>query len=130
MSNTTTIEVMWRPGCPYCSSLRRGLRRAKIETTEHNIWSSKDASARVRKATGGDETVPTVFVGGRALVNPSVRQVTDAIKAAGLAGPDEPKAATGDRPSSSWMRRARSRVARWMGAETDTTSTDAEVSPP
>ncbi len=77
---TTTIEVMWRPGCPFCSSLRRGLRRAGVVTTEHNIWSSAGAAARVRRATGGDETVPTVFVGRRALVNPSVDQVVDAIR--------------------------------------------------
>lgn len=77
-----TVEVMWRPGCPFCSSLRRGLSRAGVATTEHDIWSSKSAAARVRQATGGDETVPTVFVGNHALVNPTVRQVVDAIKAA------------------------------------------------
>ncbi len=76
-----TIEVMWRPGCPFCGSLRRGLSRAGVATIEHDIWSSADAAARVRGATGGDETVPTVFVGPRALVNPSVRQVVDAISA-------------------------------------------------
>ncbi|CAN5544848.1 hypothetical protein BH10ACT10_BH10ACT10_00700 [soil metagenome] len=73
---------MWRPGCPFCGSLRRGLSRAGVATIEHNIWSSADAAARVRQATGGDKTVPTVFVGDRALVNPSVRQVIDAIRAA------------------------------------------------
>jgi len=77
-----SVEVMWRPGCPFCSSLRRGLSRAGVATIEHDIWSSADAAARVRGATGGDETVPTVFVGNRALVNPSVRQVVAAIKAA------------------------------------------------
>ena len=77
-----SIEVMWRPGCPFCSALRRGLSRAGVVTHEHDIWSSADAAARVREATGGDETVPTVFVGDRALVNPSVRQVVDAITAA------------------------------------------------
>ncbi len=76
-----TIEVMWRTGCPFCTSLRRGLSAAGVATTEHDIWSSTDAAARVRAATGGDETVPTVFVGERALVNPSVRQVVAAIRA-------------------------------------------------
>jgi glutaredoxin len=76
-----TVEVMWRPGCPFCGSLRRGLSRAGVATIEHDIWASADAAARVREATGGDETVPTVFVGPRALVNPSVRQVVDAISA-------------------------------------------------
>lgn len=94
---TTSVEVMWRPGCPFCSSLRRGLSRAGVATVEHDIWSSPDAAARVRGATGGDETVPTVFVGDRALVNPSVRQVVAALRAddpdhhlvaGGPAGPD------------------------------------------
>lgn len=52
------IEVLWRPGCPYCSRLRRGLRHAGVDTVEHNIWSDAAVSARVRAATGGDETVP------------------------------------------------------------------------
>ncbi len=77
----TGVEVMWRPGCPFCRSLRRGLSRAGVATTEHDIWSSTEAAARVREATGGDETVPTVFVGDGALVNPSVRQVIAAIRA-------------------------------------------------
>jgi uncharacterized protein (DUF427 family)/glutaredoxin len=74
------IEVLWRPGCLFCSALRRGLRRAGIRTVEHNIWSDPDAAARVRAATGGDETVPTVVVGTRALVNPSVSQVVSAAR--------------------------------------------------
>lgn len=74
------IEVMWRPGCPFCSSLRRGLSRVGVATIEHDIWPSAHAAARVREATGGDETLPTVFVGARALVNPSVRQVLVAIR--------------------------------------------------
>ena len=75
------IEVLWRPGCPFCSSLRRGLRRRAIVTTEINIWDDPGAAARVRAVTGGDETVPTVFVGTAALVNPSVREVVDTVKA-------------------------------------------------
>lgn len=79
---TPGVEVMWRPGCPFCRSLRRGLRRAGVETTEHDIWASPEAAARVRAATGGDETVPTVFVGEVSLVNPSVAQVLAALTAA------------------------------------------------
>ena len=75
------IEVLWRPGCPFCSRLRRALRRRAIPTTEINIWEDPAAAARVRAVTGGDETVPTVFVGNVALVNPSVREVADAVTA-------------------------------------------------
>ncbi len=74
------IEVLWRPGCPFCSSLRRGLRRRAIATTEVNIWDDPSAAERVRAVTGGDETVPTVFVGTVALVNPSVREVVNAVE--------------------------------------------------
>lgn len=82
--DTTTgarVEVLWRPGCPFCGSLRRGLRRAGIDTVEHDIWADPSAAARVRRATGGDETVPTVVIGSRALVNPSIAQVRTALRA-------------------------------------------------
>ena len=75
------IEVLWRPGCPFCSRLRRGLARAGIETVEHDIWADPEAAARVREVTGGDETIPTVLVGSRALVNPSVAGVVAAVRA-------------------------------------------------
>lgn len=74
-------EVLWRPGCPFCVSLRRGLLRAGVSTVEHDIWASPDAAARLRAVTGGDETVPTVIVGTQSLVNPSVRQVLRALEA-------------------------------------------------
>lgn len=77
---TPRVEVMWRPGCPFCASLRRGLGRAGVVTEEQDIWTSAEAAARVRAATGGDEVVPTVFVGRHALVNPSVAQVMAAIR--------------------------------------------------
>lgn len=74
------VEVLWRPGCPFCMNLRRGLRRRGVTTTEVDIWADRGAAERVRAVTGGDETVPTVFVGARALVNPSVREVVAAIE--------------------------------------------------
>lgn len=74
------VEVLWRPGCPFCSRLRRGLRRAGVETQERNIWSDPQAAALVRAVTGGDETVPTVMVGERGLVNPSVSDVVSALR--------------------------------------------------
>lgn len=91
------IEVLWRPGCPYCSRLRRGLQRAGIDTVEHDIWSDPAAAARVRAATGGDETVPTVVIGTRALVNPSVSQVVSAVHAE---FPEDAEALVGRRPTA------------------------------
>ncbi|MGB6181403.1 MAG: glutaredoxin domain-containing protein [Rhodococcus sp. (in: high G+C Gram-positive bacteria)] len=74
------IEVLWRPGCPFCAKLRLGLARRGITTTNVDIWAEPDAAARVRAVAGGNETVPTVFVGDTALVNPSVEQVIAAVQ--------------------------------------------------
>ncbi len=100
------IEVLWRPGCPYCARLRAGLRRAGVRTVEHDIWADPLAAERVRAATGGDETVPTVAIGRRTLVNPSVRDVVAAVRAE---FPDEAEhlvgaasAASRSSPSSVW----------------------------
>lgn len=69
------IDVYWRPGCPYCSSLLRSLRRSGIPTRLHNIWEDDEAAATVRRVARGNETVPTVIVGGRSLVNPGIGAV-------------------------------------------------------
>jgi len=74
------LVVYWRPGCPYCAMLRLGLRRARVPAMWVNIWEDRAAAARVRAITGGDETVPTVEVGARAMVNPSARQVAAAVR--------------------------------------------------
>lgn len=71
----TQIDLYWRPGCGFCSSLRRGLDKLGIERVEHNIWDEPGGSAVVRKHANGNETVPTVVVGGTGLVNPSAVDV-------------------------------------------------------
>lgn len=69
------ITVYWRPGCMYCMALKRSLSKAGVETTDVNIWDVDGAREIVRAAANGNETVPTVEVGGRFYVNPSARQV-------------------------------------------------------
>lgn len=69
------VTVYWRPGCPYCSALRFGLRRAELPVREVNIWDDPSAAEFVRSVAGGNETVPTVTVGSVSMVNPSARQV-------------------------------------------------------
>jgi mycoredoxin len=79
---TDGVEFYWRPGCPFCMALRSRLRRSGIPFREVNIWEDRDAAARVRAVAGGDETVPTVFVGEHALVNPSIGQLTELVRQA------------------------------------------------
>ncbi|MEV4280746.1 glutaredoxin domain-containing protein [Actinoplanes xinjiangensis] len=69
------VIVYSRPGCPYCYLLRRGLRRRGVAFTELDIWQHADAAAAVRAVAGGNETVPTVHVAGRWLINPRAARV-------------------------------------------------------
>jgi len=75
--------VYWRPGCPFCSMLRAGLRRKGIPYREVNIWEDPEAAAFVRSVARGNETVPTVTVGSVSLVNPSAGEVAKLLAAAG-----------------------------------------------
>lgn len=97
------VEVLWRPGCPFCSRLRRGLHRRGIEVVETDIWQDRAAAARIRPVSGGDEIVPTVFVGPVALVNPSVQEVESAIE---RHLPGRVGELIGPRPRTVWSRLA------------------------
>jgi glutaredoxin-like protein len=73
------VTVYTRPGCPYCFLLRLGLRRHGVAFTEVDIWQDPAAASAVRAVADGNETVPTVEVGGRWLVNPRARYVRDLV---------------------------------------------------
>jgi mycoredoxin len=76
-----TVRVYWRPGCPHCGILRLGLQGTRVRAEWINIWDDPAAAARVQDITGGYETVPTVVIGSRAMVNPSARQLLAAVRA-------------------------------------------------
>ncbi len=69
--------MYWRPGCGFCGRLRAGLARLDLIVREVDIWDDPAAAAFVRSVASGCETVPTVVVGGTALVNPSPEAVLD-----------------------------------------------------
>ncbi len=75
MTSPPAITVYWRPGCLFCSSLVRQLDQWSIPYDASNIWEDPAAAAIVRGAAGGSETVPTVQVGDRFLVNPTIAAV-------------------------------------------------------
>jgi mycoredoxin len=75
----STVQVYWRPGCIFCSMLRRGIHKVQLPVEEINIWEDPSAAATVRSVADGNETVPTVVVGARALVNPTLQQVLDVV---------------------------------------------------
>ncbi|MGW2640194.1 glutaredoxin domain-containing protein [Streptomyces sp. NPDC001348] len=63
--------VFWRPGCQYCLRLRFRLGRSARQVHWVDIWRDPAGAATVRAANDGNETVPTVVVGGRPHTNPS-----------------------------------------------------------
>jgi glutaredoxin-like protein len=79
-AHDTVVEFYWRPGCPYCLALRAPLRSSGLPLREINIWEDPEAAARVRSVADGNETVPTVFVGAHAMVNPGMDQVLAAVR--------------------------------------------------
>lgn len=76
------VTVYWRPGCPFCTRLREDLRVMGLPVREVNIWADPSTAARVRSLAGGNETVPTVTIGERALVNPPASAVLAEVRRA------------------------------------------------
>jgi glutaredoxin len=74
------VIFYWRPGCGFCAVLRRRLEGAGVALDERDIWEDDEAAAFVRSVARGHETVPTVVVRGKALVNPPAEHVLDLLR--------------------------------------------------
>lgn len=83
-TETPSVVVYWRPGCGFCMALRHKLEKAGLETVERNIWDDPSAAAFVRQHANGNETVPTVDIGGTVMVNPSASRVLSLAAEAGI----------------------------------------------
>lgn len=64
------VAVYWRPGCPFTMRLRVKVRRHADEIAWVNIWDDADGAEWVRSVNDGNETVPTVVIGGVPHTNP------------------------------------------------------------
>ncbi len=69
--------IYWRPGCTFCIRLRATVRSRARRAIWVDIWRDPAAAARVREVNGGNETVPTVFVGDVSHTNPDPRWFRD-----------------------------------------------------
>ncbi|MFI6868521.1 glutaredoxin family protein [Nocardia sp. NPDC050406] len=82
---TSELLVYRRPGCPYCSRMRRVLNRHGIVHREIDIWEDPEAAAFVRSVAEGNETVPTVVLrtgaGQQEWVNPAPRKLIATVEA-------------------------------------------------
>ncbi|MEU9099684.1 glutaredoxin domain-containing protein [Streptomyces sp. NPDC048361] len=75
------VVLYWRPLCAYCIRLRLRLLFTPLQYVKVNIWRNPEAAAFVRSVADGNETVPTVTVTGRPMVNPSKRELLAAVAA-------------------------------------------------
>lgn len=82
MNEITSVVFYTRPGCPFSARLEGALQRANVPITRRDIWQDPDAAAFVRSVANGNETVPTVSVGDRSLVNPSPAELTKVLEEA------------------------------------------------
>lgn len=76
------VTVYWRPMCGYCESLKADLARHGVAYNAVDIWEDRSKAEIVKAANPeGYEVVPTVQVGDRFFVNPSVHEVLAAANA-------------------------------------------------
>ena len=61
--------------------LERRLNKLDVQINRFNIWDDPEHAAFVRAVAGGNETVPTVRVGGTSLVNPTAGDVSAVLAA-------------------------------------------------
>lgn len=66
------VVVLWRPGCPYSSALRRRAAREGLEVHWVNIWRDEDAYELCRRINMGSEETPTAMLLDPSLTGPVV----------------------------------------------------------
>jgi glutaredoxin len=74
--------VYWRPGCPYCLRLRARLGPEAARLQWVDIWKDPEGAAIVRGFAEGNETVPTVVIGGEGFVNPDPQWLRERLRTA------------------------------------------------
>lgn len=72
----TMFSTRW---CGYCRRLKRQMEEAGISFREIDLDGDPSHDDRIRAATGGYRTVPTLEVGARLLVNPTIEEVRAAL---------------------------------------------------
>jgi mycoredoxin len=73
------VVIYWRKGCPFTKRLRLMLGKRGADAVWVDIWADPDGAAFVRSVNDGNETVPTVVIGGEAHTNPPPKLVKAAL---------------------------------------------------
>jgi mycoredoxin len=79
MDATEPVTMYSTTWCGYCRRLKRQMDEAGIPYREIDLDEDPSDADRIVRATGGFRTVPTLDVGGRLLVNPTLPEVQEAL---------------------------------------------------
>jgi mycoredoxin len=77
------VKMFSTTWCGYCRRLKRQLDEAGVPFEEVDLDREPEHGAKIMAATGGLRIVPTLEIGERLLVNPTLREVTDVLAGAG-----------------------------------------------
>lgn len=75
------IRMFTTTWCGHCRRLKRQMTEAGLTFEEVDLDQDPSHDDRILAAAGGHRVVPTLEVGGRLLVNPTIAEVTSAASA-------------------------------------------------
>ncbi len=59
------VIMYWKPGCPYCASAESLLRQKGVEPIKFRIDNDDKLRVEMIEKSGGQKTVPQIFIDGR-----------------------------------------------------------------
>lgn len=74
-----TVTMFSTTWCGYCRRLKRQMDEAGIAYREVDLDDDPTHDERIIARTGGFRTVPTLEIGDELLVNPTIREVEEAL---------------------------------------------------
>jgi mycoredoxin len=81
MATMAPIRMFTTTWCGHCRRLKRQMTEAGLTFEEVDLDEDPSHDDRILAAAGGHRVVPTLEVGGRLLVNPTIAEVTSAASA-------------------------------------------------
>ena len=79
--DVTSITMFTTTWCGHCRRLKRQMTEAGLTFEEVDLDRDPSHDGRIVAATGGHRIVPTLDVGGKLLVNPTIAEVASAASA-------------------------------------------------
>jgi glutaredoxin len=76
-----SVKMFTTSWCGYCVGTKRYLQSKGVQFEEIDIEQQPEYGEKIEQLTGGFRTVPTVEIDGKLMVNPSRREIDEALQA-------------------------------------------------